>query len=174
VSLDDEPALTVIAGSLKPLFAGGRTRLDGDDVTDLIRLESIGVAASRLAVLAGVRAALVQIQRGFRVPPGLVADGRDMGTVIFPDAQLKIFLTADVRSRADRRHKQLIEKGFSSNITGLLEVLRERDNRDANRAVSPLRAAEDAVVIDSTRLSIEQTVEQVLGAWQTVVGRSGA
>jgi len=174
VSLEDEHALTVIAGSLKPLFAGGRIRLDGDDVTDLIRLESIGVAASRLAVLAGVRAALVQIQRGFKVPPGLVADGRDMGTVIFPEAQLKIFLTADVRSRADRRHKQLIEKGFSSNITGLLEVLRERDNRDANRAVSPLRAAEDAVVIDSTRLSIEQTIEQVLGAWQTVVGRSGA
>ena len=174
VSLEDEHALTVIAGSLKPLFAGGRIRLDGDDVTDLIRLESIGVAASRLAVLAGVRAALVQIQRGFKVPPGLVADGRDMGTVIFPEAQLKIFLTADVRSRADRRHKQLIEKGFSSNITGLLEVLRERDNRDANRAVSPLRAAEDAVVIDSTRLSVEQTIEEVLGAWQTVVGRSGA
>jgi len=174
VSLENEQALTALAGSLRPLFAGGRIRLDGDDVTDLIRLESIGVAASRLAVLAGVRAALVQIQRGFRAPPGLVADGRDMGTVIFPDAELKIFLTADVRSRAERRHKQLIEKGFSSNITGLLEVLRERDNRDANRAVSPLRAAEDAVVIDSTRLSIEQTVEQVLGAWQTVVGRSGA
>ena len=129
------------------------------------------MAASRLAVLPAVRQALVQLQRQFRAPPGLVADGRDMGTAIFPDAPLKIFLTADVQSRAERRHKQLIEKGFSSNITGLLEVLRERDNRDANRAVSPLRAAEDAVVIDSTHLSIEQTIEQVLGAWQTVVGR---
>ena len=96
-----------------------------------------------------------------------------MGTAIFPDARLKIFLTADVQSRAERRHKQLIEKGFSSNITDLFEVLRERDRRDVNRAVSPLRAAEDAVVIDSTHLSIDQTIEQVLGAWQTVVGRPG-
>ena len=171
VSLEDEPALAAIAMSLRPVFASGRIRLGGEDVTDLIREESVGAAASRLAVLPGVRAALVQIQRGFRSPPGLVADGRDMGTAIFPDAQLKIFLTADVGSRAERRHKQLIEKGFSSNITGLLEVLRERDDRDVNRAVSPLRAAEDAVVIDSTRLSIEQTIEQVLGAWQSVVGR---
>jgi cytidylate kinase len=171
VGLDDEEALAAIAGSLGPRFQGGRILLDRDDVTDLIREESVGADASRLAVLGGVRRALVQIQRGFRVPPGLVADGRDMGTAIFPDAQLKIFLTADVLSRAERRHKQLIEKGFSSNITGLLEVLRERDSRDAKRAVSPLRAAEDAVVIDSTRLSIEQTIEQVLGAWQAVAGR---
>jgi cytidylate kinase len=171
VALDDEEALAAIAGSLRPRFQGGRILLDREDVTDLIREESVGADASRLAVLGGVRRALVQIQRGFRVPPGLVADGRDMGTAIFPDAQLKIFLTADVLSRAERRHKQLIEKGFSSNITGLLEVLRERDNRDAKRAVSPLRAAEDAVVIDSTRLSIAQTIEQVLGAWQAVAGR---
>ena len=172
VRLDDEQTLAAIAGSLRPQFGDGRIRLDGEDVTDLIREESVGAAASRLAVLGEVRRSLVAIQRGFRIPPGLVADGRDMGTAIFPEAELKIFLTADVRSRAERRHKQLIEKGFSSNITGLLEVLRERDNRDANRAVSPLRAAEDAVVIDSTRLSIEQTIEQVLGAWQTVVGRT--
>ena len=172
VSLDDEPALAAIAGSLRPQFRDGRIRLDGQDVTDMIREESVGAAASRLAVLGAVRRSLVEIQRGFRVPPGLVADGRDMGTAIFPDAELKIFLTAEVGSRAERRHKQLIEKGFSSNITGLLEVLRERDNRDASRAVSPLRAAEDAVVIDSTSLSIEQTIEQVLGAWQTVVGRT--
>jgi len=124
-------------------------------------------------VLPTVRQALVRLQRQFRAPPGLVADGRDMGTAIFPDARLKIFLTADVQSRAERRHKQLIEKGFSSNITDLFEVLRERDRRDVNRAVSPLRAAEDAVVIDSTHLSIDQTIEQVLGAWQTVVGRPG-
>jgi cytidylate kinase len=169
--LDDGAALAAIAAGLQPEFQAGRIRLRGRDVTDLIRQESVGVAASRLAVQPAVRQALVQLQRQFRALPGLVADGRDMGTAIFPDAPLKIFLTADVQSRADRRHKQLIEKGFSSNITGLLKVLRERDNRDANRAVSPLRAAEDAVVIDSTDLSIEQTIEQVLGEWQTVVGR---
>ena len=173
VELDDETALAAIAGTLLPEFRGGRIHLDGEDVTDLIREERVGAAASRLAVLPDVRHALVRIQRGFRVPPGLVADGRDMGTAIFPDARLKIFLTADVLSRAERRHKQLIEKGFSSTMSGLLEVLRERDNRDASRAVSPLKAAEDAVVIDSTRLSIEQTIEQVLGAWRTVVGRAG-
>jgi CMP/dCMP kinase len=171
VSLDDAVTLAAIAAGLEPAFRDGRIWLGGQDVTDAIREESVGVAASRLAVLPEVRRALVQLQRGFRAPPGLVADGRDMGTAIFPDARLKIFLTADVQSRANRRHKQLIEKGFSSNITGLLEVLRERDRRDANRAVSPLRAAEDAVVIDSTHLSIEQTIEQVLGAWQAVSGR---
>jgi cytidylate kinase len=171
VDLADEPALASIAGSLKPDFREGRIWLDGQDVTDLIRQESVGAAASRLAVLGDVRSALVQTQRQFRAPPGLVADGRDMGTVIFLDADLKIFLTADVQSRADRRHKQLIEKGFSSNISALLQVLRERDDRDANRAISPLRAAKDAVVIDSTHLSIAQTIEQVLGAWQAVAVR---
>ena len=169
--LDDAGALSQIAKSLRPQFRDGRLWLGNRDVTDLIRQEQVGIAASRLAVLPAVRQALVELQRQFRAPPGLVADGRDMGTAIFPDARLKIFLTADVQSRADRRHKQLIEKGFSSNIASLLEVLRERDRRDANRAVSPLRAAEDAVVIDSTHLSIEQTIEQVLGAWQAVVGR---
>ncbi|MBA3480082.1 MAG: (d)CMP kinase [Lautropia sp.] len=170
VELDDEPALIAIAGALRPEFVDGRIRLDGQDVSDQIREEGIGAAASRLAVLPGVRQALVDIQRRFRTSPGLVADGRDMGTAIFPDAKLKIFLTADVQSRAERRHKQLIEKGFSSNITGLSRVLRDRDNRDANRAVSPLRAAEDAIVIDSTHLSIEQTIEQVLGAWKAIAG----
>jgi len=170
VELDDEPALIAIAGALRPEFVDGRIRLDGQDVSDQIREEGIGAAASRLAVLPGVRQALVAIQRRFRTSPGLVADGRDMGTAIFPDAKLKIFLTADVQSRAERRHKQLIEKGFSSNITGLSKVLRDRDNRDANRAVSPLRAAEDAIVIDSTHLSIEQTIEQVLGAWKAIAG----
>lgn len=170
LDLDDEPALAQIARSLKPLFMDGRIWLDGLEVTDLIRQESVGAAASRLAILGSVRSALVATQRQFRAPPGLVADGRDMGTVIFPDAKLKIFLTADVQSRAERRHKQLIEKGFSANISSLLQVLRERDERDVNRAVAPLRAAEDAVVIDSTHLSIDQTVEQVLGAWLAVNG----
>jgi len=173
VSLDDEAALAGIAGSLKPGFQGGRILLEGRDVTDPIRQESVGAAASRLAVLPAVRSALVQLQQQSRVPPGLVADGRDMGTAIFPQADLKIFLTADVQSRAERRHKQLIEKGFSSTMSGLLQVLRERDERDANRAVSPLRAAEDAVVIDSTHLSIEQTIDQVLGEWRAMVGKLG-
>ena len=170
VELDDEAALIAIAGALRPEFVDDRIRVEGQDVSDRIREEGIGAAASRLAVLPGVRQALVDTQRRFRTYPGLVADGRDMGTAIFPDAKLKIFLTADVQSRAERRHKQLIEKGFSSSITGLLPVLRERDERDANRAVSPLRAADDAVVIDSTHLSIDQTIEQVLGAWQAVAG----
>ncbi len=173
VSLDDEATLAGIASALKPGFEGGRIRLEGRDVTDPIRQESVGAAASRLAVLPAVRSALVQLQRQSRVPPGLVADGRDMGTAIFPQADLKIFLTADVQSRAERRHKQLIEKGFSSTMSGLLQVLRERDERDANRAVSPLRAAKDAVVIDSTHLSIEQTIDQVLGEWRAMVGKLG-
>jgi cytidylate kinase len=173
VDLDDAGALSILAEALRPQFRDGRIWLGSLDVSDRIRQEQVGVAASRLAVLPAVRQALVKLQRQFRAPPGLVADGRDMGTAIFPDARLKIFLTADVQSRADRRHKQLIEKGFSSNIASLSEVLRERDRRDANRTVSPLRAAEDAVVIDSTHLSIEQTIEQVLGAWQAVVGRPG-
>lgn len=173
VSLDDEAALAGIAGSLKPGFEDGRILLEGRDVTDPIRQESVGAAASRLAVLPAVRSALVQLQRQFGVHPGLVADGRDMGTAIFPQADLKIFLTADVQSRAERRHKQLIEKGFSSTMSGLLQVLRERDERDANRAVSPLRAAKDAVVIDSTHLSIEQTIDQVLGEWRAMAGKLG-
>lgn len=171
VALDDESGLAAIAQSLRPQFRDGRVLLGARDVTDSIRQETVGVNASRLAVLGGVRSALVQLQRQFRVAPGLVADGRDMGTVIFPDADLKILLTAALQSRAERRHKQLIEKGFSSNISALLQVLRERDERDANRVVAPLRAAHDAVVIDSTDLSIEQTIEQVLETWLAVVGK---
>ena len=172
VDLDDGAALAAIAAGTATASSGdGRIRLrrarrHRPDPRGKRRGGCLAAGGA-----AGGQAALVQLQRRFRAPPGLVADGRDMGTAIFPDAPLKIFLTADVQSRAERRHKQLIEKGFSSNITGLLKVLRERDNRDVNRAVSPLRAAEDAVVIDSTHLSIEQTIEQVLGAWQTVVGR---
>ena len=173
VDVADEPALARIARNLKPLFQQGRVQLAGRDVSDLIRQENVCAAASQVAALPAVRSGLVQAQRGFRVAPGLVADGRDMGTVIFPDATLKVFLTADVESRAGRRHKQLIEKGFSSNISSLLRILRERDDRDANREVAPLRAASDAVVIDSTHLSIEQTIEQVLGAWQLLVSVGG-
>ena len=140
-------------------------------MTDAIREEAVGNAASRIAVMPAVRAALVDRQRAFRRPPGLVADGRDMGTVIFPDAALKVFLTASAQARAERRYKQLIEKGFSANLPGLLRDLEERDRRDASRAIAPLAPAEDAQVVDSTALGIDETVERVLGLWDLRRGR---
>jgi len=164
VDLADEAGLAGIASALCVRFAHGRIELAGRDVTEAVRDESVGNAASRLAVLPAVRQALLALQRGFRRPPGLVADGRDMGTVVFPDAELKVFLTASVESRAARRYKQLIEKGFSAKLPDLLRDLRQRDARDANRAVAPLRPAEDAIVIDSTHLDVDATVERVLNA----------
>ena len=164
VALDDAPALAALARGLAPVFAADRILLDGDDVTDAIRAEAVGEAASRIAALPALRAALVDLQRRARREPGLVADGRDMGTVIFPDAGLKIFLTATAGSRAERRHKQLIEKGFPANIDSLFRDLETRDARDAQRAEAPLVTAEGALVIDSTGLSVEATVEAVLDA----------
>lgn len=164
VALDDAPALAALARGLAPVFAADRILLDGDDVTDAIRAEAVGEAASRIAALPALRAALVDLQHRARREPGLVADGRDMGTVIFPDAGLKIFLTATARSRAERRYKQLIEKGFPANIDGLFRDLEARDARDAQRAEAPLVTAEGALVIDSTGLSVEATVEAVLDA----------
>ena len=161
-----EAAIAAFAARLPVVFDGERILLDGADVTDAIREEAVGNAASRIAVMPAVRAALVDRQRAFRRPPGLVADGRDMGTVIFPDAALKVFLTASAQARAERRHKQLIEKGFSANLPGLLRDLEERDRRDASRAVAPLAPAEDAQVVDSTALDIDDTVERVLGLWK--------
>ena len=162
VTVTDETGLARVAGTLQPVFDAGRIRLDGEDVTDAIRAEDVGQAASRIAVVPAVRAALVAAQRAFRSPPGLVADGRDMGTLIFPDATLKVFLTASAESRALRRHKQLIEKGFSANLAGLLRDLNERDVRDTQRAAAPLKPAEGAFVLDSTSLDIDQTVQAVL------------
>lgn len=167
----DEAAIAAFAARLPVVFEGDRILLDGADVTDAIREEAVGNAASRIAVMPAVRAALVDRQRAFRRPPGLVADGRDMGTVIFPDAALKVFLTATAQARAERRYKQLIEKGFSANLPGLLRDLEERDRRDASRAIAPLAPAEDAQVVDSTALGIDQTVERVLGLWETRRGR---
>lgn len=164
VALDDAPALAELARGLAPVFAADRILLDGDDVTDAIRAEAVGEAASRIAALPALRAALVDLQHRARRAPGLVADGRDMGTVIFPDAGLKIFLTATARSRAERRYKQLIEKGFPANIDSLFRDLEARDARDAQRAEAPLVTAEGALVIDSTGLSVEATVEAVLDA----------
>jgi cytidylate kinase len=125
----------------------------------------VGEAASRIAVLGALRAALLDLQRDFRRAPGLVADGRDMASVVFPDASLKVFLTASAEARAERRYKQLIEKGFSANLDGLLRDLRARDARDAGRTHAPLVAAEGAVVLDSTPLTVLQTVQAVLDRW---------
>jgi cytidylate kinase len=139
-----------------------RIRLAGDDVTRQIRTESAGAEASRVAAMPAVRSALLKRQHAFSRPPGLVADGRDMGTVVFPAAPLKIYLTASPEERARRRHKQLKDKGLTVNIADLSQEIRERDLRDSSRPVAPLRPAEDAVILDSTGLGIEQVVDAVL------------
>jgi CMP/dCMP kinase len=158
---DDAAALAAIAAALRPRFTD-RVTLDGEDVSDAIRREDVGVMASKIAVHPALRAALLDLQHGFRRAPGLVADGRDMGTVVFTDAQTKVFLTASVEARADRRHKQLSEKGFSANLAALLQDLRERDARDAGRAAAPLKPAADAKLLDSSGLTIEQVVDRVI------------
>lgn len=142
---------------------GLRVLINGSDATDEIRLETTGAVASAIAGFPEVRSALKERQRAFRRPPGLVADGRDMGTVIFQDATHKVFLTASAEERAERRYNQLKDKGVSVTFTGLLREILARDARDAQRTVAPLRPAEDAVLIDTTGLSIEEVVEQVLG-----------
>jgi cytidylate kinase len=158
----DEAAVTALAQSMLPRFERGRIELDGEDVTDAIRSEDVSRAASQVAVHPSVRQALLELQRRSRLAPGLVADGRDMGTVVFPDAMLKVFLTASVAARAERRHKQLIEKGFSTNIADLSRELEARDRRDAERSTAPLKPAEDAYQLDSSALSIDEVVAQVL------------
>jgi cytidylate kinase len=165
---DNELALVPLAGHLDVQFSpdiGGneaRVLLEGEDVTDAIRTEECGAGASQVAVLPGVRAALLDRQHAFREPPGLVADGRDMGTVVFADAPLKIFLTADAEERARRRFKQLKEKGISVNFAALLKEIAARDARDSQRNAAPLKPAPDAVIVDTSTLSIEKVVEQVL------------
>jgi cytidylate kinase len=139
-----------------------RVLLDGHDVTGKIRTETAGAGASRVAAWPAVRAALMDRQRSFATAPGLVADGRDMGTVIFPAARLKVFLTASAEERAQRRHKQLIEKGTAASLAALSREIAERDLRDSTRQVAPLRPAPDAHLLDSTGLSIDAVVERVL------------
>jgi len=169
VDFDDESALARVARALEVQFTDEpRISLRGVDVTDALRAEAVGNAASRIAVLHDVRAALVQRQRDFWQLPGLVADGRDMGTVIFPEAQLKVYLTASVEARAQRRYKQLIEKGFSATMENLSADLRDRDARDMNRLEAPLRPAQDSYQLDSSDLSIDEVVTQVLRWWQQV------
>ena len=162
VDLADEPALEKLARELEPIFREGKIELDGEDVTRAIRAEEVGVAASKVAALTAVRSALLQVQKSARKAPGLVADGRDMGSVIFPDATLKVFLTASAEARAQRRFNQLKEKGIVANIDTLTRDLEERDRRDMQRAVSPLAPAKDAKILDSSELTIEATVGQVL------------
>jgi 3-phosphoshikimate 1-carboxyvinyltransferase len=161
-----EAPIATLARSLPVLFEAGRVLLGADDVTDAIRTEEAGMNASRVSALAAVRAALVDLQHGFQRLPGLVADGRDMGTVIFPDAPLKVFLTASASCRAERRLKQLISKGFSANIDDLRADLEARDARDSSRSVAPLKPAQDALVLDNSTLTIDEAVNQVLSWWQ--------
>jgi len=162
VPLDDPLALGRLAAGLDVAFAPGRVDLDGEEVTQAIREERVSGAASKVAVHPPVRTALVERQRAFRRPPGLVADGRDMGTVLFPDAGTKVFVTASPEARAERRYKQLIEKGLSANIEGLLHDIRMRDARDGERAAAPLRPAADAAILDTTDLTIDAAVAFVL------------
>jgi CMP/dCMP kinase len=169
---DAADELAKLVGDLHITFREGLAQLDGVDVSSEIRAEAVGNRASAIAVHAPVRTALVARQRAFRKEPGLVADGRDMGTVIFPDAGLKVFLTASVEARAARRHKQLIQKGFSANIDDLLRDLRERDERDSNRAAAPLKPAADAKLLDTSALSIDQAVEQVVQWYQALQPRA--
>lgn len=163
LSLEDQPALAALAADLPCRFVADRIWLADDDVTDAIRAEAVGNAASRIAALPAVRQALVGLQLGFRVAPGLVADGRDMGSVIFPDARLKVFLTASVAARASRRYKQLIDKGFSANMQDLSKDLAERDARDSSRAAAPLKPAQGAYQLDTSDITADQAVERILG-----------
>ena len=166
LALDDEPALVELAKTLPVRFIEqeGETAviLDGEDVSNIIRQESVGELASQVAVLQPVRDALLARQRVFAEPPGLVADGRDMGTVVFTSAPLKIYLTASAEERARRRFEQLKEKGFGATLATLVEDIRTRDDRDMNREVAPLCPADDAVVIDSTTLSVDDVVDRIL------------
>jgi cytidylate kinase len=158
----DENKISELARNLKVEFDQGRIRLDGEDVTDLIRTETAGNNASKVAAMPGVRAALLQWQRDYAGPPGLVADGRDMGTTVFPQAAVKIFLTASAEECAERRYKQLKEKGLPANLAALTAEIEERDARDRSRSASPLVAADDAIEIDSTAMSIDEVVNKVL------------
>ena len=162
---DNESAVADVAATLDVQFRPEQILLGGQEVSELIRQEHVGNLASRLAPNPKLRAALLSRQRAFRLAPGLVADGRDMGTIVFPDAQVKIFLIADVQGRAQRRAKQLIEKGISANLEDLLADMRVRDARDTQRSVAPLIAAKDAHVVDSSTLTIDQTVQSILDLW---------
>jgi 3-phosphoshikimate 1-carboxyvinyltransferase len=166
IALDDPAALAQLAGNLPVRFVDARVLLAGDDVTATIRSEQAGADASRVSAWPAVRVALLNLQRGSACLPGLVADGRDMGTVVFPSAALKVFLTASAETRAARRHKQLTEQGFPVKLENLFADLQARDERDRTRAAAPLEPAQDALLLDNSGLTIEQSVDQVLDWWQ--------
>lgn len=164
--LEKESILADIALNLNANFNSDSVVLEGRNVTDAIRSEAVGTAASRIAALPGVRRALLERQRAFRRPPGLVADGRDMGTVVFPDAALKIYLTATPEERAERRYKQLMAKGMGASMAALLQDIIGRDARDGKRATAPLRKAADAVLIDTTGVPAADAVARVLALYK--------
>ena len=164
--LESELILSNIALNLNAKFNGDSVEYEGRDVTDAIREEKISIAASRIAARPTVRKALLTRQRAFRQAPGLVAEGRDMGSVVYPDAVLKIYLTASPEARAQRRYKQLMDKGMDATMTALLQDIRARDDRDSNRAAAPLQKAADAVLIDTTNLSGADAVAQVLALYK--------
>lgn len=166
MDLENRLETSSIALNINILFSHGRIVLGGEDVSDALRAEEVGVGASRVAAHPEVRAALLDRQRAFRQSPGLVADGRDMGSVVFPDAALKIYLTASAEERALRRYKQLIEKGMSANMSALLQEIRARDARDSARAAAPLQKCTDAMELDTTGMSIEAAVAAVLRAYR--------
>ncbi len=161
----DEAGLAEGAAAMAIDFRDGRAWLEGREVDADLRTEAVSAATSRVAAHPAVRQALLSRQRGFRRPPGLVADGRDMGSIVFPDAPLKVFLTADMETRAERRYKQLIEKGMYAKMPDVVEELRRRDERDSSRPVAPLRHYPDALFLDTTGLSIDQAVARILEWW---------
>jgi len=167
IDVKNGPELGFLVPKLLISFKNQQILLNGEDVTEAIRTESMGLRASALAIHPEVRSALVGLQRSFRQYPGLVADGRDMASVIFPDAVLKVFLTATAAARAERRYKQLIAKGISAKLEDLLEDLQERDARDSSRGVAPLLVAEGAKVLETSDLSIDQAVKTVLDWYQS-------
>ena len=163
----DSEGLTAVAEKLSPVFENGRILLEGEDVTLAIRSEEVSRATSKVAVVPGVRRALFDLQRRAARAPGLVADGRDMGTVVFPEAPLKVFLTASARVRAERRYKQLTARGETADLDLLTNDLEERDRRDRERAEAPLKPAADARLLDTTEMGIEEAVKKVLDWWTT-------
>lgn len=174
ISFDDAEALATLAAHLDVEFgadedaAETRILLEGEEVSTTIRSEEAGNDASRVAAVQAVRDALFDRQRAFLRPPGLIADGRDMGTVIFPGARLKIFLTASLEERARRRFKQLKEKGLDANLAALLDELAKRDERDKNRSSAPLVPADDAVIIDTSEMDIEEVVAEIYSKWRRI------
>lgn len=166
LDLENTSDVAAIALNLQVKFGGGTIEMQGRDVSLAIREERVSGAASKVAALTPVREALLERQRAFRKPPGLVADGRDMGSVVFPDATLKIFLTADAEERAKRRYKQLMEKGLGASMNALLQEIRDRDARDSGRAAAPLRECADAILLDTTNMSVDAAAAQVLALYE--------